>query len=156
MENYIYYIIDLDRFYRQSLKKVTDQIILFNFQIEILNNSKSDANFSSSNLMNIFDLWNLESSLKITRTQSQKKDSNIEKENKAGRSFLIDSEGNREWEKDRHDKTFFKACKARTGSRTCDAKKVIEGTRTGAHKCSRRWIIAAKWSYPVCNPLDEG
>lgn len=52
MENYIYYIIDLDRFYWQSLKKVTDQIILFNFQIEILNNSKSDANFSSSNLMN--------------------------------------------------------------------------------------------------------
>lgn len=52
MENYIYYVIDLDRFYWQSLKKVTVQIILFNFQIEISNNPKSDANFPSSNLMN--------------------------------------------------------------------------------------------------------
>lgn len=52
MENYIYYIIDLNRFYWQSLKNVTVQIILFNFQIENSNNPKSDTNFSSSNLMN--------------------------------------------------------------------------------------------------------
>lgn len=136
MENYIYYIIDLNRFYWQSLKNVTVQIILFNFQIENSNNPKSDTNFSSSNLMNkpVKSRKLAENNEKDSKPK--KRDSNIEKEKKAGRSFLIDSEGNRECEKDRRDKTFFKACKARTGSRTRDAKKVIEGTRTGAHKCS--------------------
>lgn len=51
--------------------------------------------------------------------------------------------------KDRRDKTFFEASKRRGLARRRGKNRRGGGggeeARTGAHKCSRRWIIAAKW-----------
>lgn len=52
--------------------------------------------------------------------------------------------------KDRRDKTFFEASKRRglarrRGKNRRGGEGRGEEARTGAHKCSRRWIIAAKW-----------
>lgn len=61
--------------------------------------------------------------------------------------------------KDRRDKTFFEASKRRglarrRGKNRRGGEGRGEEARTGAHKCSRRWIIAAKW--PVSDTEEEG